>query len=40
MAKTKSIIPSFPAEIDRDRFGDWLSGFVDGEGCFGLNWHP
>src|SRR5215468_2549053 len=27
-----SILP-FPADIDRDAFGHWLSGFVDGEGC-------
>src|SRR5262245_42025220 len=29
-------IPPFPADIDRQRFGDWLSGFTDGEGCFVL----
>lgn len=29
-------IPSFPADIDRTAFGHWLSGFVDGEGCFRL----
>ncbi len=23
---------------DRDAFGHWLSGFVDGEGCFQLAW--
>ena len=22
--------------IDKDSFGHWLSGFVDGEGCFGI----
>jgi hypothetical protein len=32
----RSPIPSFPPDIDRQRFGDWLSGFVDGEGCFVL----
>ena len=35
MAKIHSI-PPFPADIDRDSFGNWLSGFVDGEGCFQL----
>lgn len=29
-------IPAFPANIDRNTFGHWLSGFVDGEGCFTL----
>ena len=29
-------IPPFPRDIDRDAFGHWLSGFVDGEGCFSL----
>jgi hypothetical protein len=29
-------IPPFPADIDRDAFGHWLSGFCDGEGCFFL----
>ncbi len=31
----------FPADIDRDAFGHWLSGFVDGEGFFtlGVNTH-
>jgi hypothetical protein len=27
-------IPPFPTDIDREAFGHWLSGFVDGEGCF------
>jgi hypothetical protein len=36
MAKRHPIIPPFPSHIDRLRFGDWLSGFVDGEGCFRL----
>jgi LAGLIDADG endonuclease len=35
MAKTHSILP-FPADIDRNAFGHWLSGFTDGEGCFCL----
>lgn len=26
----------FPSTIDRDYFGAWISGFVDGEGCFFL----
>lgn len=26
----------FPEDIDRDSFGNWLSGFIDGEGCFRL----
>jgi hypothetical protein len=26
----------FPSDIDRDSFGHWLSGFVDGEGTFQL----
>ncbi len=33
---TKDTIPDFPSSIDRDVFGAWLSGFVDGEGCFHL----
>ena len=32
-------IPPFPPDIDRDAFGHWLSGFVDGEGCFMLKIH-
>jgi len=36
MAKAKSIISPFPADIDRRDFGNWLSGFTDGEGCFRL----
>jgi hypothetical protein len=35
MAEPNPITP-FPADIDRDDFGHWLSGFVDGEGCFRL----
>lgn len=40
MAKRKSTdhIPPFPDSIDRDYFGAWLSGFVDGEGCFYLHY--
>lgn len=38
MAARHSIIAPFPSDIDRDRFGDWLSGFTDGEGCFLLHW--
>lgn len=34
----KHSITSFPSDIDRDAFGYWLSGFVDGEGCFCLSW--
>lgn len=29
-------IPLFPPEIDRRDFGNWLSGFCDGEACFVL----
>lgn len=29
-------IPPFPAEIDREAFGSWLSGFADGEATFAL----
>lgn len=29
-------IPPFPADLDRDQFGYWLSGFADGEGHFAL----
>jgi hypothetical protein len=29
-------IPPFPAEIDRNAFGHYLSGFTDGEGSFYL----
>jgi hypothetical protein len=35
MANSHPITP-FPAEIDRNYFGAWLSGFTDGEGCFRL----
>lgn len=34
-----NLIEPFPDAIDRDGFGHWLSGFTDGEGCFGLKWH-
>lgn len=37
MAKAQSIAP-FPSDINRDDFGHWLSGFVDGEGCFELQY--
>ncbi len=36
MATNNSIIPPFPNHIDRDQFGAWTSGFVAGEGYFGL----
>lgn len=36
MASLNSI-PPFPADIDRDAFGHWLSGFVDGEGSFSIS---
>lgn len=36
MAKTNSIEP-FPADINRDHFGHWLSGFTDGEAHFHLS---
>lgn len=35
MAQANSI-PPFPADLDRNSFGHWLSGFTDGEGCFCL----
>jgi hypothetical protein len=35
MAKANLIAP-FPADIDRDSFGHWLSGFADGESSFSL----
>lgn len=35
MAAIHSTLP-FPDNIDRDDFGHWLSGFVDGEGSFVL----
>ena len=31
---TNQFIPPFPSEVDRDAFGHYLSGFVDGEGSF------
>jgi hypothetical protein len=34
--KESKVIELFPAEIDRDEFGTWLSGFTDGEGSFVL----
>lgn len=39
MAKGNTIIPPFPAEIDRAHFASWLSGFSDGEACFLLAWN-
>ena len=39
MAKSQSIIAPFPEHIDRRDFGNWLSGFADGEGCFLLGTH-
>jgi hypothetical protein len=30
------LIEPFPADIDRNHFGHYLSGFTDGEGCFQL----
>ncbi len=33
---SKYLTTTFPTDIDRDRFGDWLAGFTDGEGCFYL----
>ncbi len=38
MATKHLIIPPFPDNIDRNHFASWLSGFVDGEGYFGLGW--
>lgn len=32
-------IEPFPADVDREAFGHWLSGFTDGEGSFGLYLH-
>ncbi len=32
-----TIIQPFPDHIDRNHFGSWLSGFVDGEASFMLN---
>ena len=37
MAESHTIIPPFPADVDREAFGHYLSGFVDGEGCFSLH---
>jgi hypothetical protein len=39
MAKASLPVLPFPDHLDRRRFGDWLSGFTDGEGCFGLYLH-
>lgn len=39
MARDHSTIAPFPINRDRDRFGDWLTGFTDGEGSFVLAWH-
>lgn len=36
MTKASLPILPFPADIDRDHFGHYLSGFVDGEGHFAL----
>src|SRR5215831_14544162 len=35
MTKAKCI-EAFPPDLDRQRFGDWLSGFADGEATFCL----
>jgi hypothetical protein len=32
----RQLITPFPADVDRDYFAAWLSGFTDGEGCFRL----
>lgn len=37
MAKANLPILPFPDHTDRQRFGDWLSGLTDGEGCFSLH---
>jgi LAGLIDADG endonuclease len=37
MAKANLIAP-FPVDINRDLFGAYLSGFIDGEGCFVLGY--
>ncbi len=37
MAAEHSIIPPFPADINRGHFASWLSGFTDGEGTFQLD---
>lgn len=34
----KQVIRPFPENIDRRDFGNWVSGFTDGEGCFILSW--
>lgn len=31
---TDSVIAPFPADIGRNTFGHWVTGFTDGEGCF------
>jgi len=36
LLNSKALYPPFPAEIDRNDFGNWLSGFTDGEACFYL----
>jgi len=36
MARTSLPVLPFPANIDRQRFGHWISGFTDGEGHFAL----
>jgi hypothetical protein len=36
MAAGHHTIPPFPDDIDRQGFGHWLSGFIDGEGHFQL----
>ncbi len=33
---TPQVFPPFPPEINRDDFGHYLAGLVDGEGCFAL----
>jgi len=38
--KSTASIPPFPDSIDRNHFGSWLSGLIDGEGSFGLQLPP
>ncbi len=39
MAAGHSTIPPFPGAVDRRDFGNYVSGLVDGEGCFILRWN-
>jgi hypothetical protein len=40
ISRLNKLLPPLPQGFDAEGFGHWLSGLVDGEGCFGLAWKP